>query len=430
MTKLKVKQIEAAKPGPKDVYLRDGDGLELRIFPSGRRVWQLRYRYGDKRRVLSLGGYEHVTLVEARNKAHAARGLIERGIDPIEQQRTEAAQRAAEQAAESTIPSVSDLFDNWMTVYVEHHSRRPELYKSMLKDFLASHGELKTRDLTRAHVAGYIDKVLARGARVAANRKLAYLKQMLAHGEARGYLDSNPAALMNKRHAGGHETPRNRVLSEAEIRQLLTALPDAGLPDWAQQVIRILLATGARSEDIVNARWEHLDLAGQRWHIPEPKQSRKHRPRSHDVFLSDYATRAFKALSQYRVGDYILTSSRKPDQPINDKTLAHLIGDRQGGKSQKNRTATHHDALVLPGGRWTAHDLRRSCAAGMTRLGIDPFVADRCLGHALPSRMMEVYQVTHSDAALAEAWRRWGRKLALLENAEPGADVVPLTKAG
>jgi len=97
--KLTVKQIEATKAADKEIVLMDGDGLQLRIYPSGKRVWQFRYRFGDARRVMSLGSYEHVTLKEARTRAADARKYLDSGICPLTRAKEEAEARARQEEA-------------------------------------------------------------------------------------------------------------------------------------------------------------------------------------------------------------------------------------------------------------------------------------------------------------------------------------------
>jgi len=84
MGALNARQVETAKPGDngKEVYLRDGDGLELRIMPAGKRIWQYRYQFEGKRKVIALGGADFVSLKDARKLAHEARELIDRGLCP------------------------------------------------------------------------------------------------------------------------------------------------------------------------------------------------------------------------------------------------------------------------------------------------------------------------------------------------------------
>lgn len=81
-------EIKAAKPQEADYTLHDGDGLQLLIKPSGRKVWQMRYYrpLTKKRAKLTFGPYPAVTLADARQRRTAARALLVKDIYPYEHQ--------------------------------------------------------------------------------------------------------------------------------------------------------------------------------------------------------------------------------------------------------------------------------------------------------------------------------------------------------
>ena len=79
-----------------------------------------------------------------------------------------------------------------------------------------------------------------------------------------------------------------------------------------------------------------------------------------------------------------------------------------------SRRSPHTNALALPGGKWTPHDLRRTGATLMTALGVLPEVAEKCLNHTEESRVKRTYQRYSYDAEKREAWRLLGERLELL----------------
>ena len=80
---LTVKQVDAARPKEKAYRLLDGNGLYLFVPPSGKKVWQLRFKLEGKEKVLTVGKYPLMTLQEARDAAWDARKDISIGIDPV-----------------------------------------------------------------------------------------------------------------------------------------------------------------------------------------------------------------------------------------------------------------------------------------------------------------------------------------------------------
>jgi hypothetical protein len=89
--------IRNAKPAAKPVKLADEKGLFLLIAPAGGKWWRLKYRFGGKEKLLSLGTYPDTSLKEARQKRDEARKLMEQGIDPGEQRK---AMKAAQTGAD------------------------------------------------------------------------------------------------------------------------------------------------------------------------------------------------------------------------------------------------------------------------------------------------------------------------------------------
>ena len=75
-------QVRNAKPKDKKYKLMDGFGLLLLVTPTSGKLWRFDYRWGDKRRELTLGAYPAVSLAEARQRREDARKLLAGGMDP------------------------------------------------------------------------------------------------------------------------------------------------------------------------------------------------------------------------------------------------------------------------------------------------------------------------------------------------------------
>jgi len=88
--------VKNAKPGPKTTRLRDERGLYLEISPKGGKWWRLRYTFGGKANMLSLGVYPDISLKEARDRRDEARKLIANGIDPSAARKAGKVQTASE----------------------------------------------------------------------------------------------------------------------------------------------------------------------------------------------------------------------------------------------------------------------------------------------------------------------------------------------
>ncbi|AOU98147.1 hypothetical protein BI364_09430 [Acidihalobacter yilgarnensis] len=414
MGKLTVKQIENAKPGAKDVYLRDGDGLELRLYPSGICAWQFRYRAGEQRRVMALGRYEHNTLKEARTAAQAARKLLDQGIDPIEEQKRQQETREAERKARESRRTFGQALNRWAELELAGtKDGGSERMRAMRKDVLPILGDRDLESVCRGDLVDILDGITARGARILANRVLGDLKQFLGWCETRDWIESNPMRSVIKERIGGRETERDRILSPDEMVELRDKLPVANFEQQTIAAIWIMLSTLCRVGELIQARWEDIDLEGGTWRIPAGNSKNA---KEHIVYLSTYSRYWFTVLhARTNWSGWCLPSSLKDNAHVCSKSITKQLRDRMRDVAMSNRTKAT-GALILSSGPWTAHDLRRTGATLMGELGVLSEIIERCLNHVEPSKIKRTYQRHEYTAEKRDAWRRLGDYLDELLN--------------
>lgn len=414
MGKLTVKQIENAKPGAKDVYLRDGDGLELRLYPSGVRAWQFRYRAGDKRRVMALGRYEHNTLKKARDAAQDARKLLDQGIDPIEEQKRQQAAREAERKAQESRRTFGQALERWAELELSgRKDGGAEAMRSLRKDVLPALENRYLSEVTRGDLVDILDGIRARGARIMANRVFGDLRQFFNWCEARDWIERHPLRGVTKERIGGRETERDRILSPDELVELRDKLPAANFEPQTVAALWIMLSTLCRVGELIQARWEDVDLEAATWRIPAGNSKNA---KEHMVYLSPYSLRWFKTLHERtKWSAWCLPSTMKDGEHVCLKSITRQLRDRMRDVAMSNRTKAT-GALILAGGSWTAHDLRRTGATLMGELGVLSEIIERCLNHVEPSKIKRTYQRHEYTAEKRDAWRRLGDYLDELLN--------------
>ena len=215
---------------------------------------------------------------------------------------------------------------------------------------------------------------------------------------------------MKKSSFGGEERARDRTLSKTEIGELFSRLPGSGLAPPIQAALRLILATGVRAGEMINAKWDDIDKKQREWRLPETKTGV-----SHLVHLSDFALEQLATLEAVRTGTYLI-QGRRENSPYVRTALAKLIQERVTvGRALKGRSVTHAGKLALSGGDWTLHDLRRTMASRMQDIKIMPHVIERCLNHTPPSKIVRTYQTSDYMRERREAYIAWGRQLALIE---------------
>jgi integrase len=248
----------------------------------------------------------------------------------------------------------------------------------------------------------------------------------------REIVERNPADTLTSRDAGGKDVERERVLSGDEIKALAAALPGADLGVQVNAAIWLILATGARLGEALSANWANVDLDAGTWHLPDTKNQR-----DHTIHLSAFAKEQFEVLALHAETDddgkplpWVFPNAFR-DGPMDVATFGKKLSDRQrtAERQLKGRTPKT-EALKLAGGRWTAHDLRRTAATIMADLGITGDVIDECLNHVIESRVRRTYIRNRRPAEQARAFDALGARLSALVNggAEP-SNVVALDAA-
>lgn len=435
---LSAAQVRNAKPTDKEFLLADGDGLFLRVRPSGAREWIHVYSFAGRRPKIALGSLDVVSLADARLHADKIRTMLAQGLDPqLERKRHEAAQIAERQLIEAHAArlTLAALFERWHSVEL---SRRKdsglEVRRCFAKDVIPALGAMPIEDITRGQIAELLDTVAKRGARIVARNLLGDLRQMYGYAIKRGFCENDPTSHL-KRDDFGRKVERSRVLSEAEVRSLAQLLPMAGMQESSVHAIWALLATGARVGEISSARLADIDLAAGVWVIPaeNAKNAKEHR-----VYLSTFAKAHIGALIERaeRLGAKWLLPAKNPNGSgsrwgaVCSKSLSKQIGDRQRGEDEKpmKGRSPHITALELPGGRWTAHDLRRTAATLMGALGVRPDVIEKCLNHVEQNRLVRIYQRQQLVEEQCAAWALLGDRLALLTRTD-ASNVVTIRAA-
>lgn len=434
--------------------LHDGGGLYLRKRDAGA-YWYLRLSdpatgaqqwhrmFPDD----PAGRYPEKSLAAAREEAEKMWRQRSEGIDP----RAERQQRIAETHARETEAAerdrrrltVRDLFGQWSRVELAPHVT-PDGKRRGRKDggeyvrllfecrVFPKLGDTAIGDVRKTDVLNLLDVAKADGKLRTANMLLASLKQMFRFALVRELVERNPADTLTSRDAGGKDVERERVLSDGEIKQLATALPAADLGVRPTAAIWLVLGTGVRLGEALNATWSDVDLDAGTWHLPQTKNQR-----DHTIHLSEFAQSQMEILALNAEVD----DDGKPlpwlfpnaycDGPVSVATFGKKLSDRQrtADRKLKNRTP-NVDALKLPGGRWTAHDLRRTAATLMADLGISGDVIDECLNHVIESRVRRTYIRNRRPAEQARAFDALGAKLtALVAGVDVPSNVVALDAA-
>jgi len=437
LTTAKLKAIAEKDVGS---ILTDGGGLRGRVRKdrAGKITIQFEYKYrsGKKSRTAKVEQWPNKSLAEIRAIHREIKTGLSKGIDPIETRKAEKLQSKLDQAQElekqqqelerlaleaATRRTFSDAIAQWEKLEL---SRRKdsgmEAMRAINKDILPTLGDVALVDIKRAMLIDILDNVVERGARVMANHLFGDLRQFFNFAIAREWVDVHPLAGLTKEKIGGRQKERDRYLSEEEIIALNRQLPAANLLRTTELAIWIMLSTCCRVGELSQARWTNINLDDGEWFIPAGNSKNT---KDHTIFLSDFAKEQFQAMHAITKDSNWCLPARNGESHINLKSITKQIKDRVRSEPLANRTMAT-GTLLLSGGAWTPHDLRRTGATMMGELGVMGEVIERCLNHVEQNKLKRIYQRHELKGEQQEAWRLLGDRLSLLLASESHENIV------
>lgn len=435
---ISILQLKKLKPENKGDRLADGGGLTGRVFAGDPVSVGFTYQYRSpetgKLREISCGSWPTDDLSAIRKLRDDYRLQVRKGADPIAQRQREqeAARLAIEAAARAKAIEAARLtYHQLWERYTEHRlaSRRSnaEIQRRACKDVLPVIGSLYVGDVTRQHIAAIGLTIASRGGERSAHLTIGDVQACYRWALDAGLLGDEEYRFASVRRSsiGAVSGTRERTLSEPELRHLLqTALAASGLGQRQQLAFRAMLATGCRIGELCKARCADVDLDAMEWCIPAENSKNKG---AHTVYLSAFAADALRELLKLAYGAEWLLPAVRTDGHASPVVLGKAYTDRQAMKPLQGRTKAAQ-SLVLDGGRWTPHDLRRTAQTMMRELGISKDVANLCLNHEKGSKVDRAYDHARLVDAQREAFRLLGERLALLANPEAN-NVVTLKLA-
>lgn len=404
-------------------------------------AFEYRYQIDKKTQEVGCGTWPDKSLKSIRLKRDEFRTIRSKGGNPKEIEKAERLKRKADtaeavakeqerlsaiQALQARI-AVSELFERWATVeLIRRKDGGKEVRRMFEKDVLPTLGTMAVEDVRKGHVTAISDALLARGVTRMAKLVFSLMRQMFRFAVDRDIIENDPTAAIRKAKIGGKDTERDRVLSDREILALRQQIPSARLLITTEAAIWLELSTGCRIGELLKAEWQHVRLESKEWFIPAENAKNG---KAHTVFLSEFATRHFGNLQQSSGLSKWCFPNRKGNDHVCVKTVTKQIKDRQrGDAAPMSRRTPYTNALALPGGKWTPHDLRRTAATLMTALGVLPEVAEKCLNHTEESRVKRTYQRHSYEREKYEAWRMLGDRLDLLIR-DDISNVIPLNRS-
>jgi integrase len=361
--RLTVKGIEALQAGEKRREIPDDlmQGLYLLVQPvTGNKAWAVRCRQNGRPRKFTIGRYPVYGLAEAREAAARILWSVSEGRDPAR--------------------SNAGTVDSTIALFMERYAQRkyrPNTLREVKRTYdraLAAWRGRRLDSITKADVRDFLESI---DGPAASNQSLKYLKKLFNWAVAEDYLKTSPVNGLERPHA---LKSRDRILTDDELRRVWRAAEVAGYAYG--DFIKVAILTGQRPGEVSGMRRD--ELHGDTWILPSERVKNKN---THSVPLSKQAMAILAAAPQISA-DYVFSYGSKPIRGHDPKEAL----DKSSGVSN-----------------WTLHDLRRTCASNLAKLGVSIAVIEQILNHRGGSLagVAGVYIRHQFEKEKREALQRW-----------------------
>ena len=395
---MKIKQSNVGTiellPGKTERIVFDDDlpGFGLRVRDGGSRVYVTQYKLGAKQRRITLGSTKELTLVQARSRAKDVLAKVHLGEDPAGS-KSEARARATD-----TFKAVADRF-----LLHKKKKLRPASYYStrlyLMKHLRLLH-ELRIDKIDRREIASRLSAIAEHHGAVSADRARSALSALFAWCVTQGIADSNPVIGTTKY---AEPSSRDRVLSESELAAVWNALPDN---DYGS-VVKLLVLTGCRADEIAWLRWSEIDIDGRKISLPGERTKNK---------------RPFTVPLASTVVDILKGIPRRHDR---DLVFGKGAGGFQGWSKCKAKLGAK---LNIPD--WTVHDIRRTVATRMAEepVSVQPHIIEAVLNHVSGHKggIAGIYNKATYWLEKRLALDTWANHVTVILAQADGANVLPL----
>jgi integrase len=361
-------------------------GFGIRAYQTRRKVWFVIARVKGRQRRFTIGTYPVLALGDARIKAREILRDVQMGVYD-----------------ESPAPASTTLGEA-VALFVSLYARPKNKGWRETERILGKFAPLYDRPLDqikRAEIVRVLDALVANGTPYRANRALSAIKKLLNWALNRGMIDINPLAGQSM---PTKECARDRVLSDDEVERVVCAARNDGYPFGT--IYLVLLLTGQRRGEVSAMRWSEIDLQRRLWTIPAARSKNGH---AHEVPLSGAVIEILQQAPRFLRSDYVFTTNGQ----------RHVSGfGRAKGRYEH----------ALGSKDWRVHDLRRTAASGMARLGIPPHVIEKVLNHrtGVISGVAAVYNrygYAEEKRDALERWAQWVLEMSVARSVEAPASL-------
>ncbi|QOJ23825.1 MAG: tyrosine-type recombinase/integrase [Gammaproteobacteria bacterium] len=391
----------ATAEGGKVRKLHDGQGLYLWVYEDGRKYWRLRYKIHDTEKSLSLGVYPVVGLKQARQLAQIERVKLSGNIDPsIDRQINK--QKAKEAAANSFEAVAREWSTKQTHTWAKSHAK--DVLRRLESNVFPYIGMYPISTIEAPQLLNMIRIIEQRGSYDLAHRVLGVCGQVFRYGVSTSRCNRDPSGDLRGA-LTPHKKKNQAAVKPEELPELLRAIATyESIGDRQTQLaLRLLALTFVRTNELIGALWEEIDLSNALWIVPATRMKMKN---EHVVPLTHQALNILTELKTIAGDSRYLLPGRNPNKPISNNTLLFALY-RLGYK-----------------GKMTGHGFRAVASTALNESGLfNPDAIERQLAHGERNEIRGAYNRAEYLPERKRMMIWWSNHIEALEK---GAEVIPL----
>ena len=378
---LTITQFKNLKAKEKPYFVSDGDNLLIKIMPNGTKFFIYEFRENDKRRRLTLGKYDEMSLIEARDKRSELRSKLNQG-------------ESLTQTAEKT--KFKAVFEAWYKTKSKLSEKQQFWVKRRFETlFLPKFGEINIKDISRKDIINALAPLLGDDKQETIRKTLGTLNSFYKFALLHEYVEHNiisdidKSALIDKKDVKHFAYLKN----DDEIRAVLTAIRDYFGDIRVKTCAIFQLYTAVRGQNARNAKWSQIDFENCLWRIPASEMKTA---KPHEVFLSKSVINLLKTYRERLPlkSELVFPSVKSNVRPISDNTIRSML-----------RNLGFNNDMVTPHGfRATFSTVANE---NIDKHGCNSDVIELCLAHVENNKVKDAYNHAKNLKARAKLMQWW-----------------------
>lgn len=394
-------KLRALKPKAKLYRVADSAGLCIEVQPTGARYWRISYRHAGRRKMLSLGVYPEVSLLEARRRRDDTRKQIANGYDPSAQRKL--AKLTAHIAAETAFEPVAR---EWLAGRGDLSDVTRDKIEWLLALACPWIGRRPLAEITAPELLSVLRRVESRGKLETAQRLKQVCGQVFRYAVATGRAERDPTGDLR----GALKTTKTQhhasITEPAKVGELLRAINAFSGSLVVTCALKIAPLVFVRPGELRKAEWTELDLDAREWRIPAERMKMRE---PHLVPLSAQAVTILRELHPLTgSGRYVFPSIRSMARPMSENTITVAL--RRMGYT---------------GDEMTGHGFRSMASTLLHEQGWPSDVIERQLAHAERNKVKAAYNYAEYLPQRRKMMQSWADYLDVLKQ---GGKVVSIRK--